>query len=79
MADYIGWGSGPWGETPWGEDSISVDVPLGGWGYGGWGDTAWGTGNAGVQATGAVGTVTVVTQVNVDVNVITDVHQLATE
>jgi len=68
VATISGWGKGSWGQTPWGSDQTNVEVPLGGWGYDGWGTTAWGVGG-GVQATGAVGSVTVQTTVDVNVNV----------
>ena len=67
MATYSGWGGGPWGDTPWGEDVTYVY--LDGWGYGAWGETPWGQGSAGVQGTGAIGTVTIQAQQNAVVNV----------
>jgi hypothetical protein len=44
-----------------------VTVPLGGFGSQGWGDSAWGEGNVSFVATGFVGTVTVIADVDVPV------------
>ena len=44
-----------------------VSIALGGFGSQGWGDSAWGEGNVSFVATGFVGSVTVIADVDVPV------------
>ena len=69
MPTYSGWSRGVWSGGPWGENYTDVDVVLGGWGYKGWGESPWGQGSDSVVGTGQVGSVTVQTTQNVNVNV----------
>ena len=60
MAD--GWGRNTWSSGSWGE-GVDATVRLGGWGRAAWGAGPWSE-SLGLEAVGAVGSITVIAESN---------------